>query len=194
MTLVKENETLRMKIKINIFFVLLLSFYLTGCDIQCQGFDTKFLSWMPYELNDKLVYFNQNNDTIVFTINQKEIFDGYETSFKNRKYCTSEMSIGDASSDRGLGVNIINNSELIILSAATRINNNSGSIYLETENLENEIKELTINDKIFEETIILELDTTTQNMEIWKIIIAKNYGIVQFFDRKSNEIWTLKTN
>lgn len=177
------------------FLIIVFSISLsTSCNYNCPGFDTKLLEWMPYDLNDKIIYYNQNNDTISFTINQKDISSSYETSYKNRKECVSEMSIGEASSEKGLGININKKSDLIIISAAARINSNSGSIYLETENIENETQTLTINNKSFTETIMFEIDTTKNDMKIWKIIIAKNYGIVQFFDRETDEIWTLQTD
>jgi hypothetical protein len=75
----------------NTLLILLISLFVTGCNYNCPGFDKDLLVWMPYETGDELVYTNQQNDTLKFTINQKEISEPYETSHKNRNHCHSYM-------------------------------------------------------------------------------------------------------
>ena len=50
---------------------------------------------------------------------------------------------------------------------------------------------MTINGKFYNEVLVIERDTATYSENIWKIIIANNYGIIRFFDRKTGYVWTL---
>jgi hypothetical protein len=175
--------------------ILLISLFVfvTGCDYNCPGFDKDLLVWMPYETGDELVYINQRDDTLTFTINQKEISEPYETSHKNRNYCVSNaMFYATDHNMNGVSTEIINDRDYLSVSVSAKVNDNSGLDYLKIEDIASIIQQYTIASKLYEEVLIFEKDTITNDDEIWKIILAKNYGIIQFHDRETNDVWTLK--
>jgi len=182
-----------MKNKISIFLISLI--IISGCDYPCPGFDKELLNWMPYNLNDELVYINQYNDTLKFIVDAKEVSPPYETSRKNRDYCESHVSFNIREVLQPyinvIFSNIYQLEDNITIATEIDVENSSGYCYIETNNLDNDIKELTINNVEYK-TIILEKDTLKYDDKIWKIIIAKNYGIIQFHDRETGNIWTLQ--
>jgi predicted DNA binding protein len=179
-----------MKNKISIVLISLFVLAVSSCNYSCPGFDTELLKWMPYELDDELIYTNQYDDTLIFRIYQKEISESYETSHKNRNYCESHLyydiaEISNQSINMIFRINKLENNTSIGIEI--NIQNNSGFFYIETENLNTKIITLESNSY---ETITFENDTIGDDNEIWKVILAKNYGIIQFYDREADFVWT----
>jgi hypothetical protein len=172
--------------------ILLISMFVTSCNYHCPGFDKDLLVWMPYETGDELVYTNQQNDTLKFTINQKEISEPYETSHKNRNYCVSNaMFYATDDNMNGVSAEIINDRDYLSVSVSAKVNDSSGFDYLKIKDIASIIQQYTIASKLYEEVLIFEKDTITNDDDIWKIILAKNYGIIQFHDRETEDVWTL---
>lgn len=51
---------------------------------------------------------------------------------------------------------------------------------------------LIIDGKMFYNTYIVEKDTLKTEQDIWKAIIAENYGLIQFEDKSKRKIFRLK--
>lgn len=186
---------------INLFLFLLIFFVFAGCKYECPGFDKTLLTWMPYNIDDELVFINQNNDTILFTIIHKAV--SKEEKVKRScgiKCCTSTANI---IAESPTAYNYKKNSftyEIVFTYmenwiqceiSLSKYNNNSGSVGL--RNFELHIDTITINNFFFNEVVVLEKDTLTfPDDEIWKVIVANNYGIVKFYDRKSRDEWILQ--
>lgn len=176
-----------MKNEISIILISLFVLAVSGCDYNCPGFDTELLKWMPYELGDELIYTNQHNDTLIFTINEKEISEPFETH-KGRNACNSSFFIAAFEQVNSLscGFTILDEDITIEISVNSCYDN------IKTTDINIEQKEVVINNIIYNETIIFEKDTTINDDRIWKIILAKNYGIIQFYERETGQVWTLK--
>ena len=142
---------------------------------------------MPYETSDELVYTNQDNDTLRFTINQKEISEPYETH-KGRNACNSNFDIASIGETGSLSFSytVFNDYTTVAVSVNSCFNN------IKTNNLNSETEQIYIENSHYSQGLIFEKDTITNDDEIWKIILAKNYGIIQFHDRETEAVWTLR--
>ncbi len=177
------------------FAICSLFLIITGCKYNCPGFDEKLLSWMPYEENDTITYISQQNDTITFQINKYSVSNSYETTRKNRDYCASDASfytIDNEGKVCGVGTWISMDNNKTNINVSVNINNNKGEIDKTVKNITDAVETLSINGKQYDEVLIFEQDTIKQDDEIWKIILANNYGIIQFYDRVTGYIWTLQ--
>ena len=181
-----------MKNKKYFFIFNLLLLLLTSCEYNCPNFDENLLSWMPYKKNNSLIYTNQQHDTISFQINKVDISDGYTTSRKNRNCCESRAIVGEVNNLKGIGCEIILLENSLSIQVSIRIGNNNGLNFLETNDIYSDTQILSINNKQYSEVLVFERDTIKYDDEIWKIILANNYGIVQFYDRETGYIWTLQ--
>lgn len=181
-----------------LIFIAFASILLNSCKYECPGFDKSLLVWMPKEYGDEIKFTNNDNsDTLVFTVNNKEYTDSYMTERQNKKSCDAVASLGAKNnfSNSNFYISIYNpyNSDIGI----------SIYIYLIEEQLEktgeqsisftniNEIKEpIVINNKTYN-AIIIENDTLINQNEIYKIILAENYGLLKFYEKSGIE-WTLE--
>ena len=159
---------------------------------ECPAFDRNLLVWAPYEKNDTIKFENNKNDTINFIISEKTIYD-HKGIYKNG--CFSECSVYCVDNGKEFNYKIHNYcDDCIQFSLNIFLNNKSGSFSLDTDKLnDNIINETAIDNKKYTNVIIIKTDTIKYpNLShFWKIIIAKNKGVVKFYDRIDNETWTL---
>jgi hypothetical protein len=175
-------------------YVLIFSlFILNSCEkIECPAFENNLQGWLPNSVHEKLFYTNNNNDTLTFMVTSKNISSGYKIT-RNCK-CDCEAS----------GELYFNNTHLLIYQNNFKTENNYtlnfeytisfdnsyGNLYLSTDNINNITKDTTINSKHYK-VIVLTRDTIDNNYEIWKLIHAKDVGIIKMYNRKTNDVWTL---
>ena len=52
-----------------------------------------------------------------------------------------------------------------------------------------------IDGRIYQNVYVYTEDTVDRkNTEIWKVIIAENYGVVKYYNKKTGKEWTLRTD
>ncbi len=187
--------------KIKIFLFILFLFVFIGCKYECPGFDKTLITWIPYNVGDELIFVNQQLDTLYLTVTTKSVSEEYEArrSCKN-KCCDSKATImandeyDDNYRQNAFRIEITFTYVENWMSSNINLekyNNNSG--YCSITNFENHIDTMSINGFLFNEVVVLERDTLRfPDDEIWKVIVANNYGIVKFFDRKTGDEWILQ--
>ncbi len=184
---------------LTLFFLLIAIFFINSCKIECPCFDESLLTWMPYEVGDRLTYVNQQNDTLSFTVKSKILSEEYKERKRFEDECSSdaEFEINDDLSTSGYRF-VINKYIQNIgiqyefgLLIDDNVNNPNYSSGYGSSNIECCLDTITINDKFYNEVIIIERDTIIFSDEIWKVIVANNYGIIRFYDRETDYVWTL---
>ena len=177
--------------------LILITFILTiliscGGNKDCPLFDRDLLVWIPYENGDVIKFVNTKNDTISFNVSEKEIYDHIG---KVKHACFSEVTsqfIIDV--DSSMYYKIYNECEdCITFDLGIAINDKRGCFSLKTNNIKfNIIKDTIIDNHNYINIIEIKTDPIKYpNLtHYWKIIIAENKGIVKFYDRIDNEVWT----
>lgn len=187
---------------IKIFLFILILFVFIRCKYECPGFDKTLLTWIPYNTGDELTFTNQNSDTIKFTIVRKAVSE----EEKVKRSCGSECCvstaniIAESTYDDNYKKNLLYFEITISYNIGNfmhckifleKYNNNNGMAGI--RNFELHIDTMTINGFLFNEVVVLERDTLRfPDDEIWKVIVANNYGIVKFYDRKTGDEWILQ--
>ncbi len=181
---------------IKIIFLLCIVILTNSCKVECPCFNKNLLTWMPYEVDDELLYVNQQNDTLFFTVKSKILSEEYKEKKRFEEECFSkaEFEISDDLSTSGYDYTIYNYKDgaTIDFKFSILIHNNvyssGGNSFLDIDCC---LDTMTINNKLYQETITIERDTINFSDEIWKVIVANNYGIVKFYDKKTGYEWTL---
>ncbi len=183
------------------YFLFFSLFILNSCGkIECPAFDSSLLWWLPHSINDKLIYVNQNSDTLKFVVTAKNISDSYKIKHNCKCDCESHAdlkAIRDVNKYDAINISI-SQSDLIndtyntsLFMYTININNDQyGNLSFSTNNINNEIKDTTINSKAYK-IIVITRDTLDNNYEIWKLIHAKDVGIIKMYNRKTKDEWTL---
>jgi hypothetical protein len=183
---------------LTLIFLLIAVYFINSCKVECPCFDKSLLTWMPYDVGDVLTYVNQQNDTLSFTVKSKILSEEYKEKKRFEDECVSDavFHLSDDFSTIAYsqyyftidydesGITIKYNIELLI----------SDNVYcsgLGSSNIECCLDTITINGEYYNETIIIERDTINYSDEIWKVIVANNYGIIRFYDRETDYVWTL---
>lgn len=186
---------------IKIFLFILILFVFIGCKYECPGFDKTLITWIPYNIGDELTFSNQNSDTIKFIIVHKAISEEEKVKRScGSKCCEStaniiaESTYDDNYKKNSLTYDIVfTYMENWIHSNISlgKYNNHNGMAGI--TDFERHIDSMSINGFLFNEVVVLERDTLKfPDDEIWKVIVANNYGIVKFFDRKTGDEWILQ--
>lgn len=178
-----------------LIFLLLAIFFINSCrNIECPCFDKSQLTWMPYEVGDRLIYVNQQNDSLIFTVKSKHLSETYKEKKRFEDDCISNAVFHLSDTERSQYYFNIDNNEAgtsITCKISLQISDNVFSSGIASSYIEGKLDTMTINGKFYNEVLVIERDTVTYSENIWKIIIANNYGIIRFFDRKTGYVWTL---
>jgi len=183
-----------MKMQKLILLTLFGMFAMSSCKYECPCFDKSLLVWMPQEYGDEIKFTNHDNsDTLVFIVTKKYYSDSYKIERQNKKSCeaNAELITENIEDTLNYKLTIVTNYQNILTSIFGNIyvGNKKGRFGIDEPNLKELIKSKTINNKNYN-TITFEYDTTTNSAEIYKIILAENYGLLQFYE-ESGEVWTL---
>ena len=171
--------------------VILLFCMLHSCQKECPPFDRSLLVWIPYNIHDTLRFINNSKDTLYFEVTTKEIYDDECTyGLWDKCGCHSKASMFSEeinNNDYLIREEInYNNDESIHLSINVSIDNNGGNFSLYTSNINSNVKEkISLNGVTYNNIISIESDTIEYpNLsKYWKIVLAKNIGIIKIFGR-----------
>lgn len=186
-----------MKTTIIIFislFILLIS-----CKKECPSFNRDLLCWLPNSINDTLIFINNQNDTISFVVNDKNIYDDDSKYGRWNKYqCNSEANINAfllQNTDNIIRESILySNAKDIYFDISLYFNDKRGEFSLFTMDInDNVINSIVIDNYEYSNVIIFEKDTIeNSNLSgFWKLIISKDIGIVKIYEKENNNVWTL---
>lgn len=181
-----------------IFILISAVIIFNSCKKECPPFNRELLCWLPQAINDTLKFIDNQNDTLVFKINDKVIFDDNTTYRRNNKcQCGSEAHFNAVSlqnSNHSIFEKIIySNVNEIYFNISININEKRGEFSLFTENVDmNSMNSIIIDDHIYNNVIIIENDTIKYPTisDYWKIVISRDIGLVKIYARE-NKIWTL---
>jgi hypothetical protein len=187
------------------FLILMFSFVFKSCTYHCPGFDdTSVLTWLPYKTEGSIRYKNFK-DTIVFIVNRDFVtkkdkfttgfpvmdidcglvYAYYKTQINNytnlsiNEYCVQ----GDF-----LSIRFVNNDSIkipydFLTNYKSDTSDNKQKIKyhdkFEVDNIE--------YNNVYE----IKQDTMDNNIRIWRILLAKNYGIILFDDRNTEKEWII---
>lgn len=177
-----------------ILIVLFGIIAMSSCKYECSCFDKSLLVWMPQDYGDKIQFTNQDNlDTLTFVVTKKSYTDSYKIERQNKQSCfPSAYLIADNFEDT-LNYNLTIETDykniLTQFFGSIYLGNKKGTFGINDPNLKELVKSKTINNKNYN-IITFENDTITNNNEIYKIILAENYGLLKFYE-KSGKVWTL---
>lgn len=181
-----------------IYFLISVVIIFNSCKKECPPFNRELLCWLPYTINDTLIFVNNQNDTISFIVNEKNIYDD------NTKYgrwdkcqCSSEANINAFSlqnSENFIRQNILySNVKDIYFNISLYFNNRGGEFSLFTMDINNNVlNSIVIDNCEYYDVIIIENDTIKYPTisDYWKIVISRDIGLVKIYARE-NKIWTL---
>ena len=175
-----------------ILIVLFGIFAISSCKYECPSFDKSLLVWIPQNVGDEIQFTNQDNsDTLTFYVTQKSYTDSYKTERQNQESCSA--SAGLTANNDTLQYSIYFNKPYnadYIFEGEIKLNSNIAGVFsISFSDINNITKKIVINNNEYK-AIIFENDTNTNDVEIYKIILAENYGLLQFYE-KSGEVWTL---
>lgn len=176
---------------INLICICLL-FLTCSCKRECPPFDRSLLVWIPYNLGDTIKFYTQSSDTLKFKITEKVLYDDDVSPGRWEKYgCSSRSTIYADEIDGNSNIRqaiYCGEYEFITFNIDISINRKLGVLDLgmPIANIRNHIiNEIIINDKIYNNAIIIEGDTIKHPRfsEYWKVILVQNKGIVKLFGR-----------
>lgn len=180
------------------FILISATIIFSSCVKKCPPFNRELLCWLPQNVNDTLKFIDNQNDTLIFKINEKIIFDDDSKYRKNNKYqCCSEanfnaISLHDSNSNISEKI-IYSNTKEIFFNILIKVNEKRGvfSLLAKDANM-NSINSINIDNHTYNDVIIIENDTIEfpTISDYWKIIISKNIGLIKIYER-GNKTWTL---
>lgn len=193
-----------MKTKLVYLVILMVIIGISGCKKKCGSFDDKLLPWIAFQQKEHLTFSDQFSDSLRFD----EIIE-YESSEYNAENYISEpcfssavfMAVFSSNETHKLYFQIDEARNKIRISLDIRYPYGYDSIYMydyektghferEYKSLDAAIQSVTINGKEYTEALVFEEDTTQSAEDVWKCIIIKNHGVMQFYER-GGAVWTL---
>jgi hypothetical protein len=189
---------------ITTIILFLLWLYFSSCKYECPGFNDSDLCWIPYNVGDQLSYIH-NEDTIKF-----QVVDFYKTmpsSFTGLAMDYACDYEGYYETNRvSLDYYIKEHFSYIIANFGTwgdgmKIQITANDIFIFNVLWYNEYKidslsvsynpNMVIANHEYHDVYTLSKIKMTEPQRISWVIKAKDKGIVQFYDRKSDKLWTL---
>jgi hypothetical protein len=192
---IRKKKIMKAKLLLLISSVLLS----VSCKKECPSFNRDLLMWLPQNLNDTLIFTNNLNDTISFVVNEKRVYDDNSKYGGKDKYqCCSETNFNAVSlqnSEYFIRENILYpKTKEIYFTISLYHNGKRGEFSLFTTSInKNVLSFLIIDNQEYKNVIVLENDTIEYPdlSGFWKLIISKDVGIVKFYEKGNNSIWTL---
>jgi hypothetical protein len=171
----------------NILKLLLVTgilFGLMSCRENCSSFDMKNLYWTPYQEDDVIELYSQENDSTIEILIESVIVEHktHVTFGTKCGHCGDDQILIRSSDDFKFNVEIFLSGGKIA-NQYYRINNSHFSDYTEIKNYLFENKEYDLV-RVFENGV--------SNGEFKKLIIAKDVGIIGLIDVSDN-YWVLKS-
>jgi hypothetical protein len=181
------------KILLIVFFLLFVSGF--GCKTNCPAFNSDLLRWIPSNEGEKNIYINNYGDTLIITYASKIISDAYKLTNEDKNDCVSYASqnaIKDNEYNFYFEINQHRQDIGFSLNLEYYLNGYYYPSYLGFRDANNKITSIILNGIEYNEALIIETDTIKDNESlIWKAIMAKDYGLVAFYNRATKEEWIL---
>ena len=186
-----------MKVVSRLIIGLIVIITINSCKYECDGFPNHELAWIPYEIGEKIKYTN-GLDTIEFEVvdyaktepdyfrglvmDYECSYEGYYSTDESKNYYIKEK-LNNGWKDSGMKVWLSDNDLFHFYMLGQNETSDSLTIEFMTDlNIEgimyNDVYKVTKNKPI------------DLNRILW-IIKARDKGIVQFYDKKLEEKWTL---
>lgn len=181
--------------KISVYIVL-LSVLSTSCLVECPEFDSKLLSWMPRNPGEKVMYVNQDQDTITFVVNTKSMNGQYHIKRSQKEYCGTYGSIRmtDTLAKNSINLEIREQDKRTYFSVEIHLyQENLFSGQMTFEGIECCLDTITINGVTYNEAYSHIQDSTYFDDEINKVVLANDFGIVKFCNKQNGDEWVLNS-
>jgi hypothetical protein len=147
---------------------------LTACSHKCDEFNEDILRWTPYHTNDT-ISFDKNGQTTQFLVTST--FLEHTSSYKGK--CACEDYFGFESGDATRHINFTSyddqTTDNFILDI--RDGNNFGTHFNNRQHLNS----INIGTTTFNDVLIMSGDSLSATETIWKVIFAKDKGIIAIY-------------
>ena len=173
------------------FFV----FGLNSCKYECEGFPESEVKWIPYERGTELDYFSRFSEISFYVISSDRTRASEYRGIGVDENCEWE---GRYNTDLVSGFRIteekVSESEgySTSFSELDEFNYNLQPYFTNGDVIVSSLGDTTINNTKYINAYLIEKLVFTSNTSVSWFIKAENVGVVQFFDVKSNLLWTVK--
>ena len=196
------------------FLSAIILIFLSSCKQRCSLFDRSLLAWQPHTLGDTLIFKDTIGNVIKFVISKYYISEGGEFPKCSKCACgvssytesqedsTHNISYLDftiyyfASEQNQFGLNILNCPFTFWLDysettyTVLKYSSQEKSFVMESHQVK---KRMTINDKTYYDIMDIEDDSLHPNdFPIWKVLLSKGKGIIQFYDKRTHTSFALQ--
>ncbi|RKD89842.1 hypothetical protein [Mangrovibacterium diazotrophicum] len=181
------------------FLISLLILTSFACKYKCPGFDESEMKWVPYSIGETLKYTNKS-DTIELSVVDYYMTEPY--SFRGvlimdvwceaeSYYSTSQADNGyeiredysDNSDNWGMNVNITKSDFFKFhIPSQSSLADSIKVAYMQ---------DTLINGFQYSEVFVISKDTANLSPRISYFIKAADLGVIEFYDRKSQQKWNL---
>jgi len=185
--------------------VIVIAFLLQACVYKCPGFSDDNIGWIPYTEGNSLHYTDGENvmefEVIDFYKNPPSSFRGltmdywcgeegyYRTNKVSFYYINERYSYGMGN---GYGMKVQITDDDVFLFDIWSANANIEELTTKTDSMEIRFRSDTIiGNQKYNNVFKISKTKMKDSERISWIIKAKDKGIVQFYDRKSEKTWTL---
>ncbi|HON52541.1 MAG TPA: hypothetical protein P5243_07880 [Bacteroidales bacterium] len=169
----------------HIFIFILLSLCISCGTTECPPFPDELQGYVPYQLHQKIQFYNENNDTVTLLVTEASVSS--PSSFKNNCDCEC-YTIKKIKTNKDSKFNINCNIEFSVFSETNNnimlyfyINTNYG--YFTKNTIQYSKSILPLGDTIHIEKYS---GTDFSNMKI-----VYNKGLIQFYDTRNTCLWKL---
>jgi hypothetical protein len=186
----------------NLILLVLTALIANSCRLPCDGFPNEYLKWIPFAIGDTISY-TDNIDTIEFVV-----VDFFKTEKTNERTVMPIMDIecnDQAYYETGINKNtgfklketVFSDhfSFEIELQPGIQLSFNKDSKYQLDENVVSTyFMEKEIDGIIYNDILVVDIHLINNNGSISKFILASGYGILEFYDSKTEKTWRLLKN
>jgi hypothetical protein len=202
------------------FLIILFVFLLSSCfresenDVSLSAINNSVSKWMPFQKDDIITYKNQKGDELKFKVTRKNIEDFENESninsqknaflygqLLNKNYSESEFTYDFLIYMQQTDNNISSRVTYNVLDCATEFDCFPLSVMNHdvTGQKKQIVDSVVVNNYLYHKVVHLERDTTVNKMNnnscrVWKMLIAPGYGVIEFCDRSTNDVWILQRN
>lgn len=169
---------------------LIISIFSACGDTNCPAFPPKLLDYLPYNTNDALKFKNYRNDTLTLNIIETNASDSYSFSWSCKCVCEASASFktdcDSINSLKIIGVIGLSDNNNAYLNYYFYEASSSHDEFIFYKIIENPFSEGEI--EAFGDTIAMEKE---EYRRVGKVVVVRNKGIVEFWDKKEDCNWIL---
>src|SRR3989339_150904 len=169
-----------------------------SCKYECWGFPNEDLSWIPYEIGDTISYHSENEsmDFVVddffktapdsyrgFAMDYECYYEGYYSTMTNEQNYKLKESFSTNHND-GMKVVLTENDLFYFQLWKEKTSTDTLEVVYHTDTIIESVK--------YSDVFVVNKKILKSGQRISWIIKAKDKGIIQFYDREIDKIWTIK--